>query len=81
MHAYWVVNRPTGSCRVMARDGIVRVMGSDRKSKPPQYEVTEAFRNRTMLTGSKWTGTSPSGVVIEGYINTNHVTFYPTGTP
>jgi hypothetical protein len=46
-----------------------------------EYEVAEAFKNRTMQGPSKWSGISPSGIPIEGYINTNRVTFYPKGQP
>jgi len=31
-----------------------------------------------MLGGQKWQGTSPSGVVIEGFVNPGRTTFYPT---
>ncbi|MDP1683810.1 EndoU domain-containing protein [Hydrogenophaga sp.] len=43
-----------------------------------EYEVTEAFRNRQVLGGQKWQGTTPSGIVIEGYTNPTRTTFYPT---
>lgn len=43
-----------------------------------EFEVTEAFKLRQMHGNSKWTGTSPSGIVIEGYTSPNRTTFYPT---
>lgn len=43
-----------------------------------EYEVSEAFKNRQMLTAQKWSGTSPSGIGIEGFINPGRTTFYPT---
>ncbi len=43
------------------------------------YEVSEAFAVREMQTPTKWSGTTPSGLKIEGFINSNRVTFYPLG--
>lgn len=43
-----------------------------------EYEVSEAFKSRQMLTAQKWSGTSPSGIEIEGFINPGRTTFYPT---
>jgi hypothetical protein len=43
------------------------------------YEVTEAFKNKVMDTGQKWTAITPSGITIEGFINTKRTTFYPIG--
>lgn len=43
------------------------------------YEVTEAFKNKTMTGASQWEGISPSGIRIRGYINPNRVTFFPLG--
>nr|WP_296231075.1 EndoU domain-containing protein [Pseudomonas sp. UBA4617] len=33
-----------------------------------KVEVDVAFKNKT-ITGNKWTGTTPSGVKVEGYLN------------
>lgn len=41
-------------------------------------EINAAFKNRQMLTTQKWSGTSPSGIEIEGFINPGRTTFYPT---
>ena len=46
-----------------------------------EFEVTEAFKLKQMVGAQKWQGTSPSGIVIEGYINPNRTTFYPLGKP
>jgi hypothetical protein len=46
-----------------------------------EYEVSEAFKARQTLTPTKWSGTSPSGIVIEGFTNPNRTTFYPMGNP
>jgi len=43
-----------------------------------EYEVTEAFKSKQLLGGQKWQGTTPSGIVIEGYTNPTRTTFYPT---
>lgn len=43
-----------------------------------EFEVTEAFKMRQMHGNTKWTGTSPSGIVIEGYTSPSRTTFYPT---
>ncbi|MGJ7542039.1 EndoU domain-containing protein [Variovorax sp. LT1R16] len=45
------------------------------------YEVTEGFRNRTVLSAQKWRAVTPSGITIEGFTNANRTTFYPTGKP
>ena len=45
------------------------------------YEVTEAFKNKTMLSAQKWEATTPSGIKIEGFINATRITFYPLGSP
>jgi len=45
------------------------------------FEVSEAFKSKTMITESMWRGNSPSGIPIEGYTNPTRVTFYPKGTP
>ena len=44
-----------------------------------QYEVSEAFKNRRMITSTQWRATSPSGIEIQGYVNAGRVTFYPLG--
>jgi len=43
------------------------------------YEVSEAYKDRKMSTETQWRGTTSSGLVIQGYINTGRVTFYPLG--
>jgi hypothetical protein len=43
-----------------------------------EYEVSEAFKSKQMLDATKWQGTSPSGVVIEGFVTPTRTTFYPT---
>ncbi len=43
------------------------------------YEASEAFKKREMISASKWQGTTPSGLRIEGYINPDRVTFFPKG--
>jgi hypothetical protein len=40
-----------------------------------KVEVDAAFQNRTVV-GNKWTGTTPSGVKVEGYLNPK-TTVYP----
>lgn len=42
-----------------------------------EYEVTEAFKRKDVQEGQKWRGVSPSGIVIEGYMNPGRTTFYP----
>jgi len=46
-----------------------------------EFEVTESFKMRQMHGDTKWTGTSPSDIVIEGYTSPNRTTFYPTRQP
>jgi hypothetical protein len=41
------------------------------------YEVTEAFKNKQMIDGTKWRGVSPSGIAIEGFTHPGRTTFYP----
>ena len=41
-----------------------------------KVEVDAAYQNRT-VTGNMWTGTTPSGVVVKGYLNPN-TTVYPS---
>jgi filamentous hemagglutinin len=41
------------------------------------YEASEAFKSKQMLDATKWRGTSPSGVVIEGFTTPARTTFYP----
>jgi filamentous hemagglutinin len=45
------------------------------------YEVSEAFKTRSMLSNQKWRATTPSGIVIEGFTNAKRTTFYPTENP
>ncbi len=40
-----------------------------------KVEVDAAFQNRK-ITGNKWTGTTPSGVRVEGYLSPK-TTVYP----
>ena len=40
-----------------------------------KVEVDAAFQNRTVV-GNKWTGTTPSGVKVEGFLNPK-TTVYP----
>ncbi len=42
-----------------------------------KYEVIEAFKVRRSASSTKWQGTSPSGISIEGYFTDGRVTFYP----
>lgn len=42
-----------------------------------EYEVSEAFKNKQMLGATKWQGTSPSGMMIEGFTTPARTTFYP----
>lgn len=42
-----------------------------------EYEVSEAFKSMQMLDATKWRGTSPSGLVIEGFTTPARTTFYP----
>ncbi len=44
-----------------------------------EYEVSQAFKDRKMLTPTQWTGTTPSGIEIQGYTTPARTTFYPTG--
>ena len=46
-----------------------------------EFEVSEAFKVKQMMGATKWKGTSPSGIEIEGYINSSRTTFYPLGNP
>jgi hypothetical protein len=46
-----------------------------------EFEVSEAFKLKQMTGAEKWQGTSPSGIVIEGYTNAGRTTFYPLGKP
>jgi hypothetical protein len=40
-----------------------------------KVEVDSAFQNKTVI-GNKWTGTTPSGVKVEGYLSPK-TTVYP----
>lgn len=42
-----------------------------------EYEVSEAFKDRQMVSATKWQGTSPSGLKIEGFTTPTRTTFYP----
>jgi Bacterial EndoU nuclease len=46
-----------------------------------EFEVTQAFKGKVMLDAAKWQGTSPSGIMIQGFITPNRTTFYPLGRP
>jgi filamentous hemagglutinin len=46
-----------------------------------EFEVTQAFKGKVMLDAAKWQGTSPSGIMIQGFTTPSRTTFYPLGKP
>ena len=47
-----------------------------------KYEVIEAFKAKTLSANNphQWFGTTPNGMVIEGYLRDGVITFYPLGS-